>query len=239
MKQISLIGLWLAFVLYAFILAPPDQADTLGLIQRLSTGDWQGINPIIVALFNGMGIWPMVYASLMLMDGQGQKLWAWPFVVASFAVGAFALLPYLAFRQPNPGFPGPKSSLIRLLDSAWLGAVLSAGVIALWVWALVQGDWADFWQQWQTSRFIHVMSLDFCALWLLFPLLLADDLARRGLNQRWIIPAVLALPLVGACGYLALTPSPHHPITPLLAADSEPAGQRQAPGDRPGLQGDR
>ncbi len=206
MKQVSLMGLWLAFVVYAFILAPPDQADTLGLIQRLSTGDWQEINPAIVALFNAMGIWPMVYASLALVDGQGQKLRAWPFVVASFAVGAFALLPYLAFRQPNSEFADPKSSLIRVLDSAWLGAVLSAGAIALFGWALVQGDWADFWQQWQTSRFIHVMSLDFCALWLLFPALLSDDLARRGLHQRWITPVVLALPLVGACEYLALRP---------------------------------
>jgi len=50
------------------------------------------------------------------------------------------------------------------------------------------------------------MTLDFCALWLLVPVLLRDDMARRGLTQRRIVAAILALPLVGACLYLALRP---------------------------------
>ena len=45
-----------------------------------------------------MGIWPMVYACVALIDGQGQRVLAWPFAVASFAVGAFALL--------GPTWPG-------------------------------------------------------------------------------------------------------------------------------------
>ncbi|MGG6241506.1 DUF2834 domain-containing protein [Nodosilinea sp. AN01ver1] len=200
-------GLWLGLILYAFILAPPDRPDTADLILRLSTGDWAGINPIVIALFNAMGIWPMVYAALALVDGHGQPLRAWPFVLVSFAVGAFALLPYLALRQPSSGFDGSKSPLLRRLESRWLGGVLAAGAIALAAFALLKGDWPDFWQQWQTGRFIHVMSLDFCALWLLLPVLLKDDMARRGLNQPWITAAVLALPLVGACLYLALRPA--------------------------------
>jgi len=204
-------ALWLGFILYAFILAPPDRADTADLILRLSTGAWEGINPAIVALFNAMGIWPMVYAAVALIDGHGQKLRAWPFVLASFAVGAFALLPYLALRQPNltfsgPSFSGARGLLLRLLESRWLGALLAAGAIALAAFALLKGNWPDFWQEWQTSRFIHVMSLDFVALWLLFPVLLKDDMARRGLTQSWHPLAVLALPLVGACLYLALRP---------------------------------
>lgn len=211
MNRLFFWGLWLGFVLYAFILAPPNRPDTADLILRLSTGDWQGINPIVIALFNAMGIWPMVYAALALVDGAGQQRRAWPFVLVSFAVGAFALLPYLALRQPNPSFSGPslsglKGLLLRLLESRWLGAVLAAGAIALAAFALLKGDWSDFWRQWQTGRFIHVMSLDFCALWLLFPVLLKDDMARRGLTQNWITVAVLALPLVGACLYLTLRP---------------------------------
>nr|WP_228041076.1 hypothetical protein [Nodosilinea sp. LEGE 07088] len=50
------------------------------------------------------------------------------------------------------------------------------------------------------------MSLDFCALGLLFPVLLKDDMTRRGLTQPWLPAAVLALPLVGACLYLTLRP---------------------------------
>ncbi|WOD39595.1 DUF2834 domain-containing protein [Nodosilinea sp. E11] len=206
MKRFIFWGLWLGFVLYAFILAPPDRPDTVDLIFRLSTGAWDGINPVVVAVFNAMGLWPVVYAAVALVDGQGQKLRAWPFVVMSFAVGAFALLPYLALRQPNPQFSGSKNALLRLLEARWLGALLTAGAIALAGFALLKGDWPDFWQQWQTSRFINVMSLDFCALWLLFPVLLKDDMARRGLSQPWVTAAVLALPLVGACLYLTLRP---------------------------------
>ncbi|MBD1916688.1 MULTISPECIES: DUF2834 domain-containing protein [Cyanophyceae] len=200
-------GLWLGFILYAFILAPPNHPDTADLILKLSTGAWEGINPTVVALFNAMGIWPMAYAAVALTDGHGQKQRAWPFVLVSFAVGAFALLPYLALRQPNPNFSGPKSVLLRLVESRWLGAALAAGAIALAAFALLKGDWLDFWQQWQTSRFIHVMSLDFVALWLLFPVLLRDDMARRGMSQPWVVAVVLALPLIGACLYLALRPS--------------------------------
>lgn len=211
MNRFIFFGLWLGFILYAFILAPPDHADTADLILRLSTGAWEGINPAIVALFNAMGVWPMVYAAVALIDGHGQQRRAWPFVLASFAVGAFALLPYLALRQPNPSFSGAslkgaRGWLLRLLESRWLGALLGAGAIALAALALLKGDWPDLWQQWQTSRFIHVMALDFVALWLLFPVLLKDDMARRGLTQNWIAAAVLALPLVGACLYLALRP---------------------------------
>lgn len=205
MRRLLFGALWLGFVGYAVFLAPPDQPDTADLILRLSTGNWDGLNPALIALFNAMGIWPMVYAAVALVDGRGQRLRAWPFVVASFAVGAFALLPYLALRTPV-AWVGPEDRPLRVVGSRLLGASLALAALVLLGWGLISGDWPAFGQQWQTSRFIHVMTLDFCALWLLFPVLLMDDLPRRGLSQEWIIPAVLALPLVGAALYLALRP---------------------------------
>ncbi|QQE63921.1 DUF2834 domain-containing protein [Leptolyngbya sp. BL0902] len=187
------------------LLAPPDQPDIADLILRLSTGNWDGLNPALIALFNAMGLWPMVYAAVALVDGRGQRIWAWPFVGASFAVGAFALLPYLALRSPVP-WVGPEDRLLRVVGSRLLGASLALAALVLLGWGLIYGDWSAFWQQWQTSRFVHVMTLDFCALWLLFPVLLIDDLPRRGLRQGWVIPSVLALPLLGAALYLALRP---------------------------------
>lgn len=206
MGQLFFILLWIGFVTYAFLLAPPDQPDTFDLIRRMSVGEWDDINTLIVAIFNAMGIWPMVYACVALIDGKGQRISAWPFVVVSFAVGAFALLPYLALRRPNPQFLGAKTGLLRLVDSRWFGGLLLVGAIAVLGFGLIYGDWADFWQQWQTSRFIHVMTIDFVMLWLLFPALLQDDMARRNLKQPWIYAGVLALPLVGACLYLTLRP---------------------------------
>lgn len=207
-------ALWVGFIGYAFILSPPDQPDTTDLILRLSTGNWDGLNPALIALFNAMGLWPMVYAAVALVDGRGQRLWAWPFVMASFAVGAFAMLPYLALRTPVP-WTGPTDRLLRVVGSRLLGVSLAVAALVLWVWGIAAGDWPNLWQQWQTSRFVHVMALDFCMLWLLFPVLLVDDLPRRGIDHRWIIPAVLALPLLGAALYLALRP-------PLPEADPSP-----------------
>ena len=211
-------GLWLGFIVYAFGFSPPDQADTVTLIQALASGQWQGINPLIVALFNIMGLWPMIYASVLLIDGSGQRFPAWPFVLGSFAVGAFALLPYLGLRRPNPSFSGTKSKLLAVVDSRWTGAAIALGVFILLGYGCLTGDWGDFVQQWQTSRFIHVMSLDFCLLCLLFPALLGDDMARRGLTARWIVWAVTFTPLVGPSLYLALRP-------PLQESSPEPSSQ--------------
>lgn len=206
MQKVLLGLLWLGFVVYAFFLAPPNQPDTFDLIQRLSTGQWDGINPWVIALFNIMGLWPLIYSSLLFFDGRGQKLPAWPFATASFGVGAFALLPYLALRQSNPTFAGTKNSWLKLLDSRWMGIGLTIGAVVLLTYGLRQGNWSGFLHQWQTDRFIHVMSLDFCLLCLLFPVLLRDDMMRRGLQPGGLFWAVSLVPLLGPTVYLALRP---------------------------------
>lgn len=223
--------LWLAFSLYAFIFAPDEVSSsaTLDLIIRLSSGQWQGINPLIITLFNLMGIWPMIYACLALIDGVGQKISAWPFISVSFGVGAFALLPYLALRQPNLSFTAVKSRLIKILDSPWTGRVLLLATIALLSYGLTQGslsaNWRDFTAQWQTSRFIHVMSLDFCILCAVVTPLLRDDMAKRQMNGQmnqhmsstalfWVGALV---PLLGILLYLSV----RSPLTPTL----EPADE--------------
>jgi hypothetical protein len=198
--------LWFSVVIYAFFFAPPNQSDTFELIKNLSIGKWDGINPLIIALFNIMGIWPLVYSCLMLIDGKEQKIPAWLFTTASFGVGAFALLPYLALRKANQTFTGSKDILLKILDSRWLGIVLFLATLILLSFGFLKGDWGDFIQQWQTNRFIHVMSLDFCLLCLLFPALLGDDMARRGLKNSSLFWPVALLPLVGPLLYLCLRP---------------------------------
>ena len=206
LRRAFLATIWLGFVVYAFRFAPPDQPDTAQLIQQLATGEWQALNPAVVALFNLMGLWPLAYAGLAIADGHGQKIPAWPFVIGSFGLGAFLPLPYLILRQPNPAFTPPSSKLIALLDSRWLGISLLVGALVLMGYGVYAGDWADFVNQWQSSRFIHVMSLDFCLLWLLVPSLLGDDMARRGLKNSRVFGLVTAIPLVGLTAYLTFRP---------------------------------
>jgi hypothetical protein len=195
--------LWIGFLVYGFWFAPPSQPDTFNLIQNLSTGQWQGINPWIITLFNAMGIWPLIYSAVLLADGQGQRVIAWPFAILSFAVGAFAILPYLILRTPHADWHGRPNRVLQVWDSRWLGLLALLGAIACWIGGFSQGDWTGFVQQWQSDRFIHVMSLDFCLLTILFPILLRDDLSRRGMKGVWPW-GIVALPLVGASFYLLL-----------------------------------
>ncbi|MBD2388409.1 DUF2834 domain-containing protein [Cylindrospermum sp. FACHB-282] len=206
LKKISLGLLWLGFLSYAFFFAPPDQPDTFELIKNLSTGQLQGINPLVIALFNIMGIWPLIYSAVLFIDGRGQKIPAWPFATASFALGAFALLPYLALRESNKQLVGKKNVFIKLLDSRFTGVALTIGATILVSFGLQGGDWGNFVQQWQTSRFIHVMSLDFCLLSLLFPALLRDDIARRGWQDNQLFWLFALIPLFGPLMYLCVRP---------------------------------
>jgi hypothetical protein len=206
-------SLWLGFIGYAFLLAPPDRPDTLQLIIDLSTGKWAGINPFIIALFNLMGILPMVYAALILIDGKTQRIPAGLFSTASFGVGAFAILPYLALREPNSRPIGARRGIVKFVDSRWLGIFLAIGTVVLLVYGIARGDWTDFVQQWRTSRFIHVMSLDFCLLILLLPVLVSDDLQRRNVTNPAAIRLLSWIPLFGGLIYLCIRPSLPDPNT--------------------------
>jgi len=203
-KKIAFVVLWLSFVTYAFFLAPPEQPGTFELIKNLSTGVWDGVNPLVISLFNIMGVLPMIYSCLLFIDGRGQKISATPFALVSFGVGAFAILPYLFLRQPNPEFPGKKNWFIKLLDSRITGIFLLVSATILVGYGLVNGDWADFVQQWQTNRFINVMSLDFCLLCLLPGVLISDDMARRNMNNPVLFWIATLLPLFGSLIYLSV-----------------------------------
>lgn len=219
LRRLAFAFIWFCFIAYAFLYAPPPHPDTLDTLVRLSTGQWQGLNPAVVSLFNLMGIWPMIYACLALIDGIGKKIPAWPFVAASFGVGAFALLPYLALREENSPAadralaqsvtqekPNP---LLALIDSPWTGRLLTIGTLGLLGYGLLYGDWSDFVAQWRTSAFIHVMSLDFCMLSVLVAPLVRSDMNRRHLNQSgffwsglfWVAALV---PLLGVLLYLSV-----------------------------------
>ncbi|MCY6491310.1 DUF2834 domain-containing protein [Leptolyngbya sp. GGD] len=214
-KKILLTLVWIGFVSYAFTLAPPQQPDTFDLIINLSTGKIAGVNPLIVALFNIMGVLPMAYSCITFLDGRSQKIPAWLFTLASFGTGAFALLPYLIFRQPSPTFQGQKNWLLKILDSRITGSAIALGGIGLFLYGVANGDWSNFVQQWQTSRFIHVMSLDFCLLCALFPMLLQDDMKRRGLTDSNLFKILSFVPFFGALIYLALRPPTIEQSTPV------------------------
>jgi len=220
-RKIGFWLLWAGFSGYAFLLAPPDQPETWDLIVSMSVGRWEGINPLIIALFNLMGVLPLVYFCFILADGRGQKIPAWLFAGAAMGVGAFALLPYLALRESPSRFSGDKDLLLKLTDSRLLGLGLGIACTVLVIFGLKAGNWQDFIAQWQSSRFIHVMSLDFCLLCLLFPALIGDDIQRRGVENRAVFWLATLIPLFGPLGYLVFRPPlPDSPLAqPALASE--------------------
>ncbi len=205
-RKIAFWLLWLGFIAYVFFLAPPVQPDTLKLLQNLFTGQWQLINPVVLSIFNLVGICLLIHSCLLFFDGRMQKIPAWPFALASVGTGIIGLLPYLALREPNQEFSGSKDTWLKVLDSRWSGVILSISAIGLLGYGLVFGDWGNFVEQYQTSKFINAMSLAVCLLVLLLPALLGDDMARRGLKNSQLFWAVALVPLVGPLLYLCLRP---------------------------------
>lgn len=211
-QSIALGLLWLGFVTYALLLSPPAAPNTLEVIRQLSTGQWADLNPVVVVLFNLMGLWPMVYASLALSDGVDQRLSAWPFVVGSFGLGAFALMPYLALRKSTSNLPQPAvgGPVLKVITHRLWGVGVAISTVLLMVYGITQGApseaWQEFLHQFSTSQFIHVMSLDFCMLCAVVGPLLKSDMAKRTLNNPVLFWSATLIPLLGIAFYLSVRP---------------------------------
>lgn len=205
--KLALWLLWAGFIAYIFLLAPPlHLGETLTLLKNIFTLQWAAINPIILSLFSLVGIWLLIYSSLLFIDGRMQSIRFWPFAIASVGSGVLGLLPYLALREPNQQFSGQKDTFLSLLDSRIYGIVLTLSTVVLLVYAFVFGDWGDYVQQFQSDRFINGMSLAFCLFYVLFPTVVSDDMARRRFPNAEVFLAVVFVPLLGSLAYLCLRP---------------------------------
>ncbi|HEY9691374.1 MAG TPA: DUF2834 domain-containing protein [Oculatellaceae cyanobacterium] len=209
LRKIALSLIWIVFVSYTVWLDPLSKPDTLPLVKKLLTFQWEEVNAILVAIFLLMGVWPMIFSCLMFADGTRQKIPAWPYFLASNFTGVLCLLPYLILRHPNQDFIDQKNDVIKILDSRSTGIALLLSTIALVVYAIIFGDWQDYSQEFQNIHFVHLISLDFCLMCVIFPLtsLFDDDMARRGINDSRIFWATALIPLFGPLVYLCLRPA--------------------------------
>lgn len=149
------VAVWVLLALYLGLFSPPEHPELGAYLLELAT--FRG-NPVEVMIFQMMGLWPLAYLRLLIHE-RGRPP-AWPFVVASFAVGAFALLPYLAL-QPTPPERGRPWGWQR---SWWLSGFLLAGFFALAVYGLGWGRFDELVERFQKVRFLNVMTLDFLTL---------------------------------------------------------------------------
>lgn len=209
LRKTILGAIWLGFVTYTILLAPVDQPDTWSLGWKILTLQWEELNAIIPTIFCLMGIWPMIYACLMFADGRMQSFRAWPYFIGSNFTGVICLLPYLIFRRSNQAFYGTKDKWLSILDRRTTGASLLFATIGLLGYVVIAENWEDYIQQFFHRPFVHLISLDFCLMCLIFPIssLFDDDMARRGIKDIRVFWVVALFPLFGPLVYLCLRPS--------------------------------
>lgn len=154
---------WLLLIGYAVFLAPGGETDPV--MSSIFSGDLGAIDPLVLAVFNSLGLFPLMFVTLLLLNDR-QKWPAWPFALLSFGIGAFALLPYFAFgnRTADRGLRTP-TWLFRFLRSTfWLIVLMLFWVINLLT--LFQGfSLAAYQEAFFASSLVSVMTIDWFVLW--------------------------------------------------------------------------
>ncbi|EYU42782.1 hypothetical protein ABFS82_13G005400 [Erythranthe guttata] len=227
-----LFAFWAGLMYYVFFLAPNQTPTTdmyfLKKLLNLKGDDGFVMNQVLVSEWYIMGLWPLVYSMLLIPTARSSKskIPVWPFVVLSCFGGAYALIPY--FILWNPPAPPVEESELRKWPLNFLESKLTAGVtmavgLAIVVYAFSSGGdvWKEFYQYFQGSKFIHVMSIDFSLLSTFAPFWVYNDMTARGGKSSWLLP-LSVIPLVGPALYLLLRPSLSvAPTTPKPTSDEK------------------
>ena len=212
LRRFFLLLLLTADVMYALYVAPkgdPPSHSQFGLFADLALGQGPARNPAVWGVFQLLGIVPLMYWALLFPDGRGQRLWAWPFAFGMMAFGAFSLIPYLILRRPYPHpVPGARNLAVRWFAGRPFAVFVGVALVAIIFIIMVWGNLAGYVHWFRVSNFVHVMTIDLLVLTLLFPILLRDDMARRGVSDESLIGrAALAVPLLGPAWYLIMRPA--------------------------------
>lgn len=146
----------------------------------------------------------MIYLTILLIDGQHQRLNGVLAALLSNCFGAWIILPYFALRRSEKSKEFQQNIFIRIFESKITSVLLMITAIGLLGFALIFGQFNVFIHEFQTNWFIHIMTIDFFVLSFIFPFLLKDDLKRREIfdQNQWISYFSLCfLPLFGPLIY--------------------------------------
>lgn len=182
--RIAAAALWVALMTLALTSSAPTRPDQTEWILRLLAGQWDGEEPLVVALFNGMGLWPFVLAAQTAPWLRGRPVPLWPFALLSLAVGAYVFLPGLVLH----GRALPPARWQRAVAAPAWRALLAVAALALAGWGALAGHPAAFAAAFRGDAFVHAMTLDFCALWA------ASILVARERGGRWWLAGI---PILG------------------------------------------
>lgn len=171
---------WLALLWVGFGVGPPQAPGTPDLVSDLLTGRFAPHPPWLVAHFQLMGLWPLLFAFALRGEWRA-RVPAWPFLLGSVALGCYVLLPWFVLRGPGPVDRG------RWWAHAALPAGLAAGALAWVAWAAATGSGADWAHRVRADGFTWAMTWDFAAFWALS---VAEARGRRGWWWAALVPVV-------------------------------------------------
>ncbi|RLQ90241.1 hypothetical protein [Planomicrobium sp. Y74] len=156
--------IWLLLIVYARYLAPGTGANN-PIFPKLFNGNIGEIDPLVFAVFNSLGIFPMVFLTILLLNDK-QRWPAWPFALLSFGIGAFSLLPYYAFgiRPSDKKLRTPRW-LVRFLRSRYWLIVLIIMWTINWLTLLQGFSFADYVDYFFASSLVSVMTVDWLVLY--------------------------------------------------------------------------
>ncbi|KAL3633667.1 hypothetical protein CASFOL_022429 [Castilleja foliolosa] len=183
-----LFAFWAGLMYYVFILAPDQTPATdlyfLKKLLNVRGDDGFEMNQVLVAEWYIMGLWPFVYSMLLLPTGRSSKIKipVWPFVSLSVIGGAYALIPYFVIWRPPA--PAVEESELRKWPLNFLESKLTAAWLAIMVYGFSSDVdvWKEFYQYFRGSKFIHIMSIDFCLFSTFAPFWVYNDMTAR----KWL-----------------------------------------------------
>lgn len=192
---------WIILVVYSFFLAPVPYEDGMALLE-MAKGNILDKDPLLISIFNLMGMIPMMMAVLLLPLGKTRKLPSWPFIIGSFVSGAFALLPYFIFGPGNRKKTPKFSKFFKILEGRFVTVSIFATIILLLLFGLIMGNPSDYWRLFLNDRSVHIMTFDFIILLLLLPMAVFFNGKYSGKKSIDIQILSIAIPLIGPAVYL-------------------------------------
>jgi len=186
---------------HSFFTMPPWRDDTWDRLARMSLRSLDGLEPYTFTLFVLFGMFSLLLAALILVDGRYQRFAAWPFALSIVVLGPSMIFLYQAFRRTGLSPQRPPNRLERLAQSRILPLAIAVFALGA-LWDSRGGDLDNLWHLFQTDYITHAMLVDEALFIILTPILVAQDCRRhrRGISWAWI---ALFLPVFGACAYLA------------------------------------
>ena len=204
---------WIFSLLYILGVYPWIPEKVEGGPGIMNFGDFFSFtaNPLEWTVFNFIMVWALLFAVIMLIEDRERFIPAWIFVLISFAIGMYGMMPYFAIRSVWRKQPKTKkSTFTKVVDSKILGIILHVlgtvlllyGIIAA---SLAVDGWSGFLDSFLNVRLIQLTVVDFALFTLFYPILIWDDMKRRNWKNVGLF-ILFSVPIVGALVYVIARP---------------------------------